>query len=94
MFLIASSDRSSNFVDINVHAWQWLVLLGLIVALLLVDLLVFHREAHEINTKEAAIESAAWISVGVAFSLVVLWWFGGAATGEYVSGYLIEKSLS
>jgi tellurite resistance protein TerC len=30
----------------------------------------------------------------VGFSLVVLWWFGGAATGEYISGYLIEKSLS
>ena len=35
-----------------------------------------------------------WISIGVAFSLVVLWWFGGPATGEYISGYLIEKSLS
>ena len=35
-----------------------------------------------------------WISIGVAFSLVVWWWFGGQATGEYISGYLIEKSLS
>ena len=56
--------------------------------------MVVHREAHEVNTKEAAIESAVWISIGVGFSLIVLWWFGGAATGEYISGYLIEKSLS
>jgi tellurite resistance protein TerC len=62
--------------------------------LLLVDLLVFHREAHEVSTKEAAIESTVWISIGVAFSLVVLWWFGGQATTEYFSAYLIEKSLS
>jgi tellurite resistance protein TerC len=93
-FVTAGGESDENFVELNVHAWQWLVLLGIIVALLLLDLLVFHREAHEVNTKEAAIESAAWISVGVAFSLLVLWWFGGAATGEYFSGYLIEKSLS
>jgi len=103
--LLADSDRSAHFVDITVHSWQWLVLLGLIAALLLVDLLVFHREAHEIKTREAALESAVWISIGVAFSLVIHWWFSGqvqpsgepvgwSATGEYFSGYLIEKSLS
>jgi tellurite resistance protein TerC len=92
--LFAAEDGGGDFVELTVHPWQWLVLLGVIVALLLVDLLVFHREAHEVSTKEAAIESAAWISIGVAFSLVVLWWFGGQATTEYFSAYLIEKSLS
>jgi tellurite resistance protein TerC len=92
--LLAAEGGSGNFVDLNVHAWQWAVLLGLIVGLLLIDLLVFHREAHEVSTKEAAVESAVWISIGVAFSLVVLWWFGGQATTEYFSAYLIEKSLS
>jgi tellurite resistance protein TerC len=92
--LLAAEGGSGNFVELNVHPWQWLVLLGLIVALLLIDLLVFHREAHEVSTKEAAIESTVWISIGVAFSLVVLWWFGGQATTEYFSAYLIEKSLS
>ena len=91
---VSAAESGAPFVDLTVHPWQWGVLLGLIVALLLVDLLVFHREAHEINTREAAIESTVWISIGVAFSLVVLWWFGAAATGEYFSGYLIEKSLS
>jgi TerC family integral membrane protein len=92
--LLAAEGGGGNFVDLNVHAWQWAVLLGLIVGLLLIDLLVFHREAHEVSTKEAAVESAVWISIGVAFSLVVLWWFGGQATTEYFSAYLIEKSLS
>jgi tellurite resistance protein TerC len=92
--LLAAEEGGGDFVELNVHPWQWLVLLGLIVALLLVDLLVFHREAHEVSTKEAAVESAAWISIGVAFSLVVLWWYGGQATTEYFSAYLIEKSLS
>jgi tellurite resistance protein TerC len=92
--LLAADSGRANFVDLDVAAWHWLVLIGLIIVLLLVDLLVFHREAHEVNTREAAIESTIWISMGVAFSLVVLWWFGGQATGEYLSGYLIEKSLS
>ena len=91
---LLAAESGADFVELNVHLWQWMTLLGIIVALLLVDLLVVHREAHAISTKEAAIESAAWISIGVGFSFVVLWWFGGAATGEYISGYLIEKSLS
>src|SRR5262245_34842225 len=92
--LLAAEGGDGNFVDLDVEAWHWAILLGLIITLLLVDLLVFHREAHEVSTKEAAIESAVWISIGVAFSLVVLWWFGGQATTEYFSAYLIEKSLS
>jgi tellurite resistance protein TerC len=91
---LLAAGSGGDFVELHVHPWQWLTLLGVIVALLLVDLLVVHKEAHEIRTKEAAIESAAWISIGIGFSFVVLWWFGGAATGEYISGYLIEKSLS
>jgi tellurite resistance protein TerC len=91
---LAASENDGNFVDLNVHAWQWAVLLGLILAMLLVDLLVVHREAHEISTKEAAIESTVWISIGVAFTGVIWWWFGAQASGEYISGYLIEKSLS
>jgi tellurite resistance protein TerC len=93
-FVTSSGESDRDFVELSVHLWQWLVLLGVFVVLLLVDLLVVHREAHEISTKEAAIESAVWISIGVGFSLVILWWFGGTATGEYFSGYLIEESLS
>lgn len=68
------------------------MLIGLIVVLLVVDLVVFHHEAHEIKTKEAAVESAAWISIGLAFSLVIWWWFGGQATGEYLTGYVVERA--
>ena len=43
---LLAAESSGNFVELNVHPWQWLTLLGIIVALLLVDLLVVHREAH------------------------------------------------
>ena len=92
--LIASDDSKSKFVDLDVAAWWWVGLLALIGVLLLVDLLVVHREGHEVQVREAAIESAAWISVGLLFGLAVWWGFGGGAAGEYYSGYLIEKSLS
>jgi tellurite resistance protein TerC len=92
--LVAAEDSKNDFVDLTVESWHWMALVGLILVLLLVDLVVFHKEAHDIDTKEAAIESAVWISIGVAFSLFVWWQFGRAATGEYFAGYLIEKSLS
>jgi tellurite resistance protein TerC len=90
----ASTGSSSGKVDLVIEGWHWPVLLGLIGAMLLIDILVVHRNAHEIHTKEAAIESAVWISVGLLFGLVMLWEFGSAAAGEYMGGYLIEKSLS
>lgn len=92
--LAAESEGRENLVDLDVAPWQWATLLGIIIAMLLIDLLVVHREAHEVETKEAAIESAVWIGCGVAFTGVVAWWFGAAASGEYISGFLIEKSLS
>lgn len=92
--LVAAERTREDFVILDVELWHWAALLGVIMVLLLVDLLVIHREAHEVNTKQAAFESAIWIGCGLAFSLVIWWWFGGAATGEYMSGYLIEKSLS
>jgi tellurite resistance protein TerC len=92
--LLAGSEGREKLVDIDVAPWHWITLLAVIIAMLLVDLLVVHREAHEVDTKEAAIESVVWISCGVAFTGVVAWWFGAAASGEYISGFLIEKSLS
>ena len=98
MLLAAGSNRS-NFADITVPEWGWPVLIGTISVLLLVDILVFHRRAHVIKLKEAAIESIVWISFGIGFMFVVWWMFRGQADGhkagiEYISGYLIEKSLS
>jgi tellurite resistance protein TerC len=90
----STASEESSFVDLQVPFWAWGALLAFIFVLLLVDLLVVHREAHEVQTREAAIESAVWISIGLAFTFVMWFAFGGGAAGEYVSGYLIEKSLS
>ncbi|MEI8002196.1 MAG: TerC family protein [Actinomycetes bacterium] len=80
--------------DLGVEAWEWIFFVALIVVLLLVDLLVFHRDAHEISIPEAARSSAFWIAVGLAFGAFVWVFLGGAAAGQYLTGYVIEKSLS
>ncbi len=92
--VLGASSGGGGKVDIDVAFWHWPMLIGVIAALLLVDILVIHRNAHEVHTKEAAIESAVWISFGLVFALFILWEFGGPAAGEYMGGYLIEKSLS
>ncbi len=62
--------------------------------MLTLDLLVFHRSAHEVSMKEAAAWSAVWIAMGLGFGGLVFAWAGPTASGEYLAGYLIEKSLS
>jgi tellurite resistance protein TerC len=88
----ADSDRS-KFVDLDVPAGAWIALLLVIVAMLAIDL-YRHREAHAPSPKEALTESIVWVMCGLAFSVVIAITFGGGAFGEYISGYLIEKSLS
>lgn len=90
----AAGAPESGFVNFDVPAWAWLALIGVIVAMLMFDLLVMHKSAHVISLKEATIESAVWISIGLTFGLVLLAWQGGQASGEYYAGFLIEKSLS
>lgn len=92
--LLAAESGKTNFVELDIELWMWGALLAFIVFLLVVDLVVFHKEAHDVKTREAAIESIIWVSIGVAFTGVMWWGFSGAAAGEYISGYLIEKSLS
>ena len=71
------------------------VLLGVVVGTMLVlDLLVLHREAKPVRPREAAAWSAVWVSLALAFGAFVTGTRGGEAGGEYLAGYLIELSLS
>lgn len=90
----AAASGDTKFAEIDVPLWGWAALVVGISALLIGDLLIVHRKPHAVSFREAAIESSVWITIGVAFTGVMALWFGGDAAGEYITGYLIEKSLS
>jgi len=72
----------------------WIIFLAFIAFLLFLDLFVFHRKAHVVHIREAAIFSAFWVGLGVSFGVFVVFWLGPTKGVEYFTGYLIEKSLS
>jgi tellurite resistance protein TerC len=94
LILATEAADPTRFASFEVPAGVWWALGIGIVTLLLLDVLLVHRKPHEISFREAIIESAVWIALGLSFGLVVLFWQGGQAAGEYYAGYLIEKSLS
>jgi TerC family integral membrane protein len=79
---------------LDVPVWIWIVFSVAVVAVLLVDVLVFHREAREVQLREAAAWTAVWLALPVGFAGVVWAWRGGGAATGYLAGYLIERSLS
>ncbi len=92
--ILAAETSGSALRRFDVPAWLWVAFLVGVVVLLLVDLFVLHREAHDIKMREAAITSAGWIALGIGFTGIVLWVLGTDAAGQYITGYVIEKSLS
>jgi len=74
--------------------WMWLVFVGLVAALLAFDLGVLHRESREIGVRESLALSAGYIAMGLAFGLWVWHQLGAQAGIEYVTGFVIEKSLA
>ena len=78
----------------GVDLWVWAAFVALILFLLALDLFVFHREAHEVSFREATKFSVFWIVLGLAFGGLIVAWQGPKAGGEYLAGYLIEKSLA
>lgn len=74
--------------------WVWLLFIGIVITLLVLDLGVLHKDQHEIGVKESLLLSAFYITMGLAFGGWV-WWEMGAQSGvEYVTGFVVEKTLA
>jgi len=72
----------------------WVGFIAFVLAMLAVDLGIFHRKSHVVGIREAAAWSGVWICLALLFNAGV-WWKSGAERGvEFLTGYLIEKSLS
>jgi tellurite resistance protein TerC len=72
----------------------WAGFIVFVLAMLAIDLGVFHRKAHEVSLKEAGAWSAVWVALAVAFNIGVYFWFGPDRALEFTTGYLIEKALA
>jgi TerC family integral membrane protein len=73
---------------------MWIGFIVFVLAMLALDLGVFHRKAHEIKIKEAAVWSLVWVSLAAVFAAGVYFFYGADQALEFATGYLIEKALA
>src|SRR5688572_4308305 len=76
------------------NIWIWIGFHIGVFTMLAIDLGVFNRKAHAVTVKEAAIWSAVWISLSLAFAAGIYYFKGQQSGLEFITGYLIEYSLS
>ncbi|MEK7408043.1 MAG: TerC family protein [Acidobacteriota bacterium] len=72
----------------------WIGFTLFVLAMLGIDLGVFHRRAHEVHLREALLWTVVWIALALLFNVGVYFWFGPERALEFLTGYLIEKALS
>ncbi|MDO9137533.1 MAG: TerC family protein [Lutibacter sp.] len=77
-----------------VTIYVWIGFLAFVLLMLALDLGVFHRKSHEVKIKEALIWSAVWISMAMVFNYGIYVYMGEIKAMEFLTGYVIEKSLS
>ena len=78
----------------DITLWHWLAFGVFVAALLAMDLGVFHRHSRETTLREAAIWTVIWCLLALGFNALVWLWLGPQAAAEFLTGYVIEWSLS
>ncbi len=79
---------------VQITAWHWTGFIACVLIFLALDLGVFHRRAHAVKFREALIWSAIWFCLAMLFALALRPLRGQKESLEFVTGYLIELSLS
>jgi len=74
--------------------WMWILFIGIVLLLLVLDLGLLHRKAREIGVKESLALSAFYIAIALIFGGFVWQTLGAMSGKEYVTGYLVEKTLA
>ncbi len=77
-----------------IDSFIWVCFIGFVLFMLVLDLGVFHRKSHEIKIKEALIWSTVWISLALIFNYGIYVFLGKEKAIEFLTGYIVEKSLS
>ena len=79
---------------ISDQLFLWIVFNVFVLGMLALDLGVFHRKAHAVSLKEALVWCCVWVSLALTFNAGIYIWSGPEKALEFLTGYLIEYSLS
>jgi len=91
VFLLADATPALNGqITIN----HWIAFAIFVTVMLVLDLTVFHKKSHEPSLRESAFWTIFWSALALAFNGLVWWWLGGKPAIEFLTGYLVEWSLS
>ena len=74
--------------------WMWLLFIAIVIALLVLDLGVLHKKSREIGIRESLLMSGFYVTLGILFAGFVWSQFGQQASLQYLTGFVIEKSLA
>jgi tellurite resistance protein TerC len=83
-----------SLVFLGQPLWLWLAFLGVVAVLLALDLGVLHRDDRAVGVRESLALSGFYIALGLAFGGFVWWHMGEQAGLEYLTGFVVEKSLA
>jgi tellurite resistance protein TerC len=83
-----------DYVFMGKELWMWLVFLGVVITLLVLDLGVLHKKQKEIEVKESLYMSGFYITIGLLFGAWIWYSLGETSAKEYVTGFLVEKTLA
>ncbi len=76
------------------NIWLWAGFNLFVLCMLILDLGVFHKKVHAVKMKEALVWTGVWVFLALLFNAFIFYFFGKEKAVEFLSGYIIEKSLS
>lgn len=94
VFALAEAGAPAPASGIQPALWHWVAFGAFVLAMLVLDLGVFHRHEREPSLRESALWTVVWAALALGFNGLV-WHWGGATAGiQFLTGYLVEWSLS
>ena len=81
-------------IGIATNMWFWVIFIAFVLAMLALDLGVFHRKMHVVHPKEASAWVAVWVGLALLFAAGLFFFYGHHVALRFLTGYVIEESLS
>jgi len=88
------ADSAAAAASDTIQMSHWIAFAVFVTVMLVLDLTVFHKQSHEPSLRESAFWTLFWSALALAFNGLVWWWLGGQPAIEFLTGYLVEWSLS